>query len=587
MTASRKPFIHLVLLLGILPTCINAIAQPIDLDPEKWGVELSKKDYSANESLRSLDSTLHYRDSAFVTQFLDELADRGRSNYHFKARFNCLKAIRLLFFKANLLVKTPDLKNRVKSLLDEAIDLAYRSEDDYLIAFVSRCYAHTISNVGEISLTVMYAMNGLDMHEKLSYKIPPGDYQFLADMLYRVREYKDCIRYGRKAVIEWRNSPNEHKGFTVSCLNTVALGYHRQGQYDSAFIFYNQALALAREINRPVWIGIVSGNMAQIYYALGQYDTAYNLLKYDYGISNDSGFYDNAAHSLQWAARANLALGNKSKALAEVREAFQLLKLWPDPNYLRNTYFTATQIFREMEAFDSAFYYNNLYSSINDSLERVIATSSMAISKAKLNDEMSRYNIQTLNKEKRSQLLLRNFIIASIIVLSIIALLILNRKRLKEKLKKEKAELEKLRMEQEVSSAREQLRMFTENIIEKTTLIEKLEIQVKGKDATAEHQEIISALSQQTILTEEEWLQFKSLFEKIYPGFFIKLRDKFPDITLAEQRMAALIRLRLTTRQIASILGISVDSVHKSRQRLRLRFHVSADANLDEIVASL
>jgi DNA-binding CsgD family transcriptional regulator len=129
--------------------------------------------------------------------------------------------------------------------------------------------------------------------------------------------------------------------------------------------------------------------------------------------------------------------------------------------------------------------------------------------------------------------------------------------------------------------------MFTENIIAKTNLIEKLELRVKGKEVTSEQHSIISELTQQTILTEQDWYKFKSLFEKIYPGFFIKLKEKFPDITVAEQRMAALTRLRLTTKQIASMLGISVDSVHKSRQRLRQRFQVGTDANLEELVTHL
>jgi DNA-binding CsgD family transcriptional regulator len=65
----------------------------------------------------------------------------------------------------------------------------------------------------------------------------------------------------------------------------------------------------------------------------------------------------------------------------------------------------------------------------------------------------------------------------------------------------------------------------------------------------------------------------------------MKLKDSFPDITSAEQRMAALTRLRLTTRQIASMLGISVDSVHKSRQRLRQRLNLAADASLEEVLS--
>ena len=343
-----------------------------------------------------------------------------------------------------------------------------------------------------------------------------------------------------------------------------------------------------------MWTGIVSGNIGQIFYAQGKYDTAYALLKGDYNASKAKGLFDNAGNSLQWAARTNLALGNKATALAEVREAFQLLKQWPDANYLRNAYYTSTQIFREMGNYDSAFYYNNLWSRINDSLEKVVATSSLAISKAKLNDETSRYNIQNLNKEKRSQLLLRNILIASIIVLSFIVVLAVNRQRLKEKLKTEKAEQEKLRMEQEklmmeqeAASAKDQLKMFTENIIEKTNLIEKLESQIKGKEVTSEQHTIISELSHQTILTEEDWTKFKSLFEKIYPGFFINLKEKFPDITLAEQRMAALTRLQLTPKQMASMLGISVDSVHKTRQRLRQRLRIDPDNSLEEIMINI
>jgi tetratricopeptide (TPR) repeat protein len=530
------------------------------------------------------------------------LEKNGRSNGdHFKARFYCVKAgmisiknVYYEFYQDRKAINVDLIRKQLTELYTAAMDIAYRSEDDYLVAFVSYDYASTNSVIGDIGISVMYAKNGIDLYEKLSVPVLPERYQFLAELLYRVREYNECIRYAKKAVAAWQQSPNEYKPFTVSCINTVALGYHRQGKYDSAFIYYNRALQLAKEIKDTVWTGIVSGNMGQIFYAQGKYDTAYTLLKMDYRASKAKGYYDNAANSLQWAARTDLAMGNKQAALAEVREALQLLGIWPDPNFLRNTYYTASRIFREMGAYDSAFYYNNLWSAINDSLEKVVATSSLAISKAKLNDEASRYNIQNLNTEKRKQLLLRNILIAGIVILFVIAVLILNRRRLQEKLKMEKVEQEKLLMEQEkllmekeISSAKEQMKMFTDNIVEKTSLIEKLELQVKNREVSSEQHLMILELSQQTILTEEHWQKFKNLFEKIYPGFFIKLKQKFPDITLAEQRMAALIRLNLTTKQMASMLGISIDSVHKTRQRLRQRLQLATDASLEENVASI
>jgi hypothetical protein len=307
----------------------------------------------------------------------------------------------------------------------------------------------------------------------------------------------------------------------------------------------------------------------------------------DYKTSKDSGIYDNAGNSLQWLARTNLAMGNRDAALAQIREAFQLLKLSPDANYLRNAYYTAKQIFKEKKVYDSAFYYNSLWSSLNDSLESIVSTSSISISKAKMTAQASRYNIENLNREKREEILRRNILIAAIILLSVFFILMMNRKRLRDKLRMEKVKQEKLMMEKEITSAREQMKMFTENIIEKTNLIEKLKQQAKDKEYHAGQNQLIEELLHQTILTEDDWLNFKSLFEKIYPGFFIKLKEKSLNITLAEQRMAALIRLHLTTRQMASMLGISVDSVHKTRQRLRHRLHLNNEIGLEETIATI
>lgn len=590
-------FIAILIVQSVLPVLAQAAKE---LDAGKWANALDKKGNAGNEELGKLDSLLCLHraeaqvsaetsgfpklDSSEVFKFLDELEKKGASKGHyFRARFNFLKARQIYFrtiYLKNARTFSPETKEAVKKLLSAAIEEAYRSEDNFLVAFVSYFYAGVISQFGELGLAVMYAMNGIDMWEKLAYNIGPGSYQFLAEKLYKVREYKDCIKYGKKAIDAWRNSPNEIKSFTISCINTVALGYHRQHLYDSALIFYNEALQLAEKENIPVWAGIVSGNIGQIYYEQNRYDTAYALLKKDYQLSSKSRFYDNAANSLQWAARANLARGNKTTALTEVREAFRLLKLWPDANYLKNAYYTTTQIFRQMNDYDSAFYYNSLYSTLNDSLERIVNTSSMDISRARLNDEISRYNIQKLNEEKRSELMYRNVIIIGVVLLSVIGLLYLNRSRIQLRYKQQMANAE-------VLAAKEKLQLFTENIIEKTSLIDKLEKQVSEKVRTDEQQEIVAALSTHTILTEADWEKFKTLYETIYPGFFSKLKTTIPDISIAEQRMAALIRLHLTTRQMASLLGISPNSVNKTRQRLRQRFNLPADLNVEEFVMKL
>src|SRR5262249_40575440 len=136
-------------------------------------------------------------------------------------------------------------------------------------------------------------------------------------------------------------------------------------------------LNAAEKINKTAWIGIISGNMAQIYFSQGKYTTALPLFELDYKTSNGMGYYDNAANSLQWAARTNLELGKTDSALRQVRESFVLLKKWPSPNYLQNAFFTAGEIFKALKKDDSSFYYSGLYSKLHDSIEKEIYQSSV------------------------------------------------------------------------------------------------------------------------------------------------------------------------------------------------------------------
>ncbi|MGZ3847229.1 MAG: tetratricopeptide repeat protein [Flavisolibacter sp.] len=589
MTIAVKIGLYLLLYLALSHTGNRCPAQSAPPDAHEWAAKLSTKQYEGNEYEAKLDSLLNNFDSAKVFIFLDQLQKEGKSRGdHFYARFNCLKARQLFLTNSPYRIHQPQIpkgigqvEEPIRRLFSSAMDIAYRTDDDYLVAFVSYAYAITISEFGEIGVAAIYAKNCLELYDQLSYPIPASQYQLLSEMMYTVEDYEDCVKYGKKAVAAWLQLPGvESTRQAVNCMNSVALGYHRQLKYDSAFLYYRQALQMAKDENSPVWTGIVSGNMGQVYYARKEYNTAYLLFVGDYKTSRDSSLYDNAANSLQWAARTSLELGDKSRALTQAREAMQLLKLSPNANFLKNTYFTASVIFKEMREYDSAFYYDKLYSYLNDSMERVVATNTLAMTRTRLNDRVSYYNIQKLNKERSAASMLRNVTIVFILILLASLWLVRNRTSLKNKLEKEKAE-------QEITSTRKLLNLSTQDIVEKTNLIEKLEQQLKIKEAIVEHRSIISELSRQTILTEDDWDRFRSLFETIYPGFFIALKDRFPDITLAEQRMASLTRLRLTTKQTASMLGISVESVHKSRQRLRQRFQIGVETNLDEVVAAL
>lgn len=583
--------------------CISAPAQEpekLGLDVDKWAVELSKSQLTEVNSLGSLTEQLIEVDSLRAIHFLDSLETSSwAKGYYFRTYFYMVKAA-VIYAKYAGYDKYKDrnaaalmpIKEQLMQLYANALDAAFQTENEKVIGWVNFYSARRILSFGETAWAVMYSKNGVDLFEKINYPVEPPVYTELAALLHEVREYDEAITYAKKGIAAW-NTPNDEWNYEnpymykVNAYNTIGSSFYNKNENDSANIYWQQALKYATDNMDSILAEKVLGNIGKIIYVQNNYDSAWALFKTNFQYSMYDSAFNEAANASQWMAKANLARGNMIAALAEAKEALRLLGLWPKNQYRRDTYYTLSQIYRAMGNYDSAFYFNDRYISLNDSLEKEIATSSLDIADARLKSEESRYKIQKINKEKQKELFIRNSLIAAIVAFSLIIYLIENRRGLKNKLALEKAESEKMLMEQQIQSSKEQIKSFTANIIEKTSLIEKLEGQLNENSVTSEQQLLIFELSQQTILTEDDWVKFKSLFDKIYPTFFHKLKKNAADITVAEQRMAALTRLELTSKQMAAMLGISVDSVHKTRQRLRQRLQLGSDTNLDEYIAGI
>jgi len=69
--------------------------------------------------------------------------------------------------------------------------------------------------------------------------------------------------------------------------------------------------------------------------------------------------------------------------------------------------------------------------------------------------------------------------------------------------------------------------------------------------------------------------------------FYSNLRNKYPRLTPNEVRLTALIRLDLSSKEIASILNISSKSVEMNRYRLRKKLQLSAKVNLSEFIRGI
>jgi tetratricopeptide (TPR) repeat protein len=181
------------------------------------------------------------------------------------------------------------------------------------------------------------------------------------------------------------------------------------------------------------WKGLLIGNKGDVYYQMGQYDSAEVCLKYDYSTSVAAGQFDNAANTLQWLARLELRKGNASAALGMLRVAKGYLRQMPNPTYRANTLYTYTQVFSALAKADSMNLYMQQYQTLHDSIERVANNNRLEVVRMQLDNQANVNKIISLNKEKKRIAMIRNFIIAFVVLLAITGIVILNRQKLKLK----------------------------------------------------------------------------------------------------------------------------------------------------------
>jgi DNA-binding response OmpR family regulator len=86
---------------------------------------------------------------------------------------------------------------------------------------------------------------------------------------------------------------------------------------------------------------------------------------------------------------------------------------------------------------------------------------------------------------------------------------------------------------------------------------------------------------------DNDWYRIKAHFEKIHPGFFDRLRQKFPQLTPTDHKLCALLRMNLSTKEISHILKITAPSTEISRIRLRKKLNLGKGINLTQYICNV
>lgn len=165
-------------------------------------------------------------------------------------------------------------------------------------------------------------------------------------------------------------------------------------------------------------------------------------------------------------------------------------------------------------------------------------------------------------------------------------------KRIKEKLLDEQKyiKLQNEKLATEIAFKNAQLANTTMSLIKKNeiliTLREEIETQKKelGNRYPNKLYDRLTKLIEKDLNNEEYWNLFELHFDQTYQNFLSKLKAEYPELTPSDLRLCAYLRMNLSTKEISSLLNISVRGVEVHRYRLRKKLRLNNEQNLVEFL---
>ena len=151
-----------------------------------------------------------------------------------------------------------------------------------------------------------------------------------------------------------------------------------------------------------------------------------------------------------------------------------------------------------------------------------------------------------------------------------------------------KADNEKLHLD--IINKSQELANSTMGIIRKNEIL--IEIKDELEDIKAEyntrfpekHYTKLKKMIENNLSSEENWRIFEENFNQVHEDFLKRLKTEFTDLTPGDLKLAAYLRMNLTSKEISPLLYISVRGVENKRYRLRKKLNLHDSDNLTEFI---
>lgn len=483
-----------------------------------------------------------------------------------------------------------ELKNKISDFFKYALTI----NDEQLLAELY--VAFTQSGFGSMEDNLFYLQKGIELMEKIGTQHFPLYYLrlfTLSNYYYELNMFEDCIATSKKSQISLQSAKNNLKIFILN-LDLLGASFNELNQPDSSIYYYTKIQENLADYNTNyknyknnfnkydsdffmIWMGISEGRIGQGLAQKGQLDDGIPMINFNIEQSKKYQLTNDVSRAQTALATVYESKNNIKKAISLYQKAFDNATTSSSKKDIIKSAAGLERIYNKQKRYDSAYFYSKIVE-FNEQLVRTSITNSkfLTVSNRLKNDNLAAQVSQAkviINK----QILQRNLILGSLLLFASTLWLMYSNYKKKQKRQLEHAtsqfeiaELKYKLSQEEIKEANEELKKFRQKLLDNNELIEKLKSTVEIPNAK------YSDLQSVTILTQDDWRNFKLQFNKVYPDYIYTICELFPQLTSAEIRYLCLVKLNLKQNEIASALGVSDSSVRVTWHRMRKKLNIES-----------
>ncbi|MEM7036028.1 MAG: tetratricopeptide repeat protein [Bacteroidota bacterium] len=148
---------------------------------------------------------------------------------------------------------------------------------------------------------------------------------------------------------------------------------------------------------------------------------------------------------------------------------------------------------------------------------------------------------------------------------------------------------ENQQLEAELQHRHKELSSLTLQLLNKNQLLDELKENLRtARHGRPETSQVALQQAEQLLKSskriDQDWGHFQRCFEGVHAEFLTGMKRDFPGLTPHELRVLTMMKVNLDTHQMASVLGISPDSVKKARYRIRKKMELPEGQRLADFV---